>query len=604
MHARTLGELAAVLVLAVALPVTVQAHGESKLRRKNPAEIPNITYAPMDINNVFNYFGNNGDGAFNPYSMIGEGFEFPIGVDSATTVLESGLIWTAFKNDTLVCGGSEYNHGLQPGRIVKAGAKGSLPVPDDPGLAEYRVYRVRMDIRPSADVETKDREISLLQENEVPYIDRYEAKSATDLLNQYWKDWNEWPADQGAPFADVNHDGKYEPGIDIPGFPGADQTEWMVMNDADSQLVEAVYASHAIGLEVQRTIWAYDLPGPLDNTVFMSYKLINESGVRLDSMYVAQWADPDIGYPYDDAAGCDTSRELGFAYNGRPQDPLYQHLGMAPPAVGFDLLQGPMVPGTPGDTAVFEMRKIPGHINLPVTSFVVRLPKFYEDPNLQIEGMKTRWYRMMRGLNPETGAAMTNPENGLPTTFAYTGDPVGGTGWTYLNDTSSSPADVRIAVCSGPFTMEPGDTQQIVVAELAGSGDGYLSSVAVLRQEDDSVRDFYRRFSLKGTSPEELPQSFSLLQNYPNPFNPSTTIRYTIPFTGKVTICIYNVLGEKVATLVDAFLPPGSHSVIWNPADESGKAVPSGVYFCRIEVTGISSADGYYTETEKMLFLK
>ena len=57
--------------------------------------------------------------------------------------------------------------------------------------------------------------------------------TAAALLQQYWADWNNWPAAEGAPYTDVNHDGVYEPGVDIPGLPGADQTKWMVMNDVN-----------------------------------------------------------------------------------------------------------------------------------------------------------------------------------------------------------------------------------------------------------------------------------------------------------------------------------------------------------------------------------
>ena len=59
----------------------------------------------------------------------------------------------------------------------------------------------------------------------------------------------------------MNHDGVYEPGIDIPGYPGADQTEWMAMNDVNTTLTINLYSSNPIGIEVQRTIWAYNRPG-------------------------------------------------------------------------------------------------------------------------------------------------------------------------------------------------------------------------------------------------------------------------------------------------------------------------------------------------------
>ena len=74
-----------------------------------------------------------------------------------------------------------------------------------------------------------------------------------------------------------------------------------------------------------------------------------------------------------------------------------------------------------------------------------------------------------------------------------------------------------------------------------------------------------------------------LLANYPNPFNSSTTIRYTMPTAGLVTLDIYDILGRKVQTLLDNNQQAGEYRVIWN-ADGVG----SGVYFYRL-TTGSNS---------------
>ena len=88
--------------------------------------------------------------------------------------------------------------------------------------------------------------------------------------------------------------------------------------------------------------------------------------------------------------------------------------------------------------------------------------------------------------------------------------------------------------------------------------------------------------------PDELalPFDFELLQNYPNPFNPATTLQYRISARApqRVTLKIYNLLGQEVATLVDGVVPPGSHSVVWNATDANGKLLPTGIYFARIKV--------------------
>jgi len=69
---------------------------------------------------------------------------------------------------------------------------------------------------------------------------------------------------------------------------------------------------------------------------------------------------------------------------------------------------------------------------------------------------------------------------------------------------------------------------------------------------------------------------------YPNPFNPETTIRYTLPSKGRVTINVFDARGAHVATLVDAVTRAGAYTVTWNGRDDRGNAVSSGVFFARL----------------------
>jgi uncharacterized protein (DUF362 family) len=94
-----------------------------------------------------------------------------------------------------------------------------------------------------------------------------------------------------------------------------------------------------------------------------------------------------------------------------------------------------------------------------------------------------------------------------------------------------------------------------------------------------------------------LVDEFELFQNYPNPFNPATMIRYRLNRPVLVVLAIYNVLGEKVTTLVNESQSQGSKRVIWNGTDEHGKTVASGVYFCILKA-------GEFTQSKKITFLK
>ncbi len=101
-----------------------------------------------------------------------------------------------------------------------------------------------------------------------------------------------------------------------------------------------------------------------------------------------------------------------------------------------------------------------------------------------------------------------------------------------------------------------------------------------------------------------IPQHFSLSQNFPNPFNPSTEIQYQLPesvrnasLKNKTELKIYNLLGKEIRTLVEKDQSPGSYSVTWDAKNNSGKDVPSGVYFYQLNY-------GDFSETKKLILVK
>jgi len=96
---------------------------------------------------------------------------------------------------------------------------------------------------------------------------------------------------------------------------------------------------------------------------------------------------------------------------------------------------------------------------------------------------------------------------------------------------------------------------------------------------------------------DNLPYRFELSQNYPNPFNPVTTIEYSVPSRTDVTIEIFNVLGQKVRTLVNETKSAGSYRIEWSSTDESGRSVSTGVYLYRFQA-------GDVVQSKKMLLLK
>jgi hypothetical protein len=94
-----------------------------------------------------------------------------------------------------------------------------------------------------------------------------------------------------------------------------------------------------------------------------------------------------------------------------------------------------------------------------------------------------------------------------------------------------------------------------------------------------------------------VPYDYVLYQNYPNPFNPVTTIRYGIPQPGQVKLILYNILGQRVATLIDGVREAGYHHVMWDGRDHNGIFCSAGIYFYRLDA-------GEFHGSRKMVLLK
>ncbi|TFG98745.1 MAG: T9SS type A sorting domain-containing protein, partial [Calditrichales bacterium] len=152
----------------------------------------------------------------------------------------------------------------------------------------------------------------------------------------------------------------------------------------------------------------------------------------------------------------------------------------------------------------------------------------------------------------------------------------------YMNDTDG------YLVAFGD-TIRPGD----VVSSIQGI---FTYSFGTFKIEVRDVNDFKGSTGINEDF-KATPLSYQLKQNYPNPFNPETNINFEIAQAHDVKILIYNVLGQKVRTLVNENFNAGSHVVRWNGLSDTGFQVPSGVYFYRIKA-------GEFMASKKMVMLK
>jgi len=148
--------------------------------------------------------------------------------------------------------------------------------------------------------------------------------------------------------------------------------------------------------------------------------------------------------------------------------------------------------------------------------------------------------------------------------------------------------------------IEPGK-DPIAKLTFSGKGEIKFEPTTISKQEgislvsiDAKELSFDTDFTMVTRT---IPTSFSVSQNYPNPFNASTVIRYSLPENSRVRIEIYNILGQKVRTLVDEHQTAGYKTIEWNGANAGNQTVASGVYFYKINA-------GKYSEVKQMTMLK
>jgi hypothetical protein len=142
-----------------------------------------------------------------------------------------------------------------------------------------------------------------------------------------------------------------------------------------------------------------------------------------------------------------------------------------------------------------------------------------------------------------------------------------------------------------PDAAFPGNVNQLMPEE------GTIFRIVTNKPNLPGDSTIVRSSVILGVGEEEIPVSFSLSQNYPNPFNPTTTIRYALPVAGRVTLRIYNLLGQRISELVNAEQIAGAKEVVWQAHN-----VSSGLYFYRINIHGGNGEQ--FNKTRKMIVLK
>lgn len=518
---------ALLLLAATVLVVAKEAPGAKKSTQfSKTSGTPNATL--LNINRISAWYSSDGTQEHHP-STGNSGMTYPRG--TSTAIFTSGLMWGGYSNDGEMAAtqprvsGQSYNSGTNVGAILGF----RTGVTEDPSASDVRIWRIRRDYS-TANLRQDAAEI-----NSIALSGVSDGQVAL-VKDQYAKDWKEWPWQKGAPFydkgyldenlnlvgannktldwgEDANQNGVLDAGEDVnkndvldgetPGVADADQVIWYVANDIRAG--DSPWKTKPMGLEMQVTIWGYNRTDALGNMLFKKFKLIYKghastpaNGVISD-MYLCQWSDPDLGDYGDDYAGCDVSLSLGYIYNSTTLDKEYRKFNIAPPAAGFDFLQGPIQPSA-ADSAVFDLKYRKGYRNMPMTSFIYfAAGGNYSDPPFSLNG-SWQWYSMFLGGPPTPQPPpypnkLLDPKTNDTTTYWLNGNPEDdinpNSNPKWIDGLWEAASDRRMLLTSGPFNMAVGDTQELVSALIAGVGSDYISSVKVMKFYDKTTQAAY-----------------------------------------------------------------------------------------------------------------
>ncbi len=440
---------------------------------------------------------------------------------------------------------------------------------------------------PPDDCSEYDRMYSIYRDS-LEYFER--TREATrDLL--------EWPAHLGAPVVDgdgVPENYNLQDG-DRPALIG-DQMIWWVMNDAGN--TKHNIRTPPLPMEVQMTAFSFNraqalrnhpmfehLNGVLRFATFYRYRLRYLGTDPLEDAWFSIWTDLGIGEG-DDYVGSDSALGLGFVYNADEFDESVGNspgYGTPPPALGFDFFRGPvLMPDSldnDGDGIVDEIGErggatrflIHGHDNS-----VLGWPRTPEEAHDLLRGI---W----RDDTPVTYGG-TGYRGSSRAHFMFSGNPPAFWSEETLseNGPSNHPGYRHFNISTGPFRMEPGETEDIYLGIVWARGRDRLDSVYRLKSDDALVQSVFEELIRPDLPDEPPPSNYTLVHHYPSPVRDRATLTFALPQQEHVRLAIYNLLGREVTRLVDGVRAAGRHRVEF----EVG-ALPSGVYFYELQAGSV-----------------
>ena len=168
-----------------------------------------------------------------------------------------------------------------------------------------------------------------------------------------------------------------------------------------------------------------------------------------------------------------------------------------------------------------------------------------------------------------------------------------------VTNRNTNDISVLFNIGNGFFTSSvtyPAGDKPAAILAVDFTGDDVPDLITV-NEESDDVSLLINKLPTDIPTEEKLPHKFILFQNFPNPFNPSTNIRFNLEKADDVALDIYNIVGQKVTTLINERLSAGLHEITWNGTNLDGGIVASGIYFYQLKT-------GEKLKSRKMILLK
>lgn len=303
-------------------------------------------------------------------------------------------------------------------------------------------------------------------------------------------DYAEWPMALGAP-----SDGQGNPLLI------GDQTLWCSFTDAFAEERIWYNICDPLGAEVHLTVWGWE---DIDNFVFLRWEIVNKSQDVWEDAYIGLHSDPDVGDANNDLSGSDSTLNMVYCFDHSARN--YYHDNFA---VGYILLESPLI-SSAGDTATTWQGKRINFRNAPV--YAPRIEKLSSEGWGEAIYTNSRTatiiYNRLRCLNFDGNPAI-DPITNKISHWAFSGDPVSGTGWLY-----ETPLDQRMMLSTGPVTLAPGDTAALMIAIACVGKKDQLNTIVDLKNDAHFLRSAFKsQFQVQAKAIVEVDNSSETQSN-------------------------------------------------------------------------------------------